>query len=401
MRISVVFISFVVLVLSGLRILTNQGAFVRRPALCDVGLCDTQVLEKEARLQAIASDSAAGPRALVYYQALLRGDAASPYVWAHLAQFYSQSSDAERAAWCAHRAETLGWRVAPAMLDAVHARVAQADKEAVLRNGRQVLTLVRDYDSFIFRYYDAEELPVPAILDGGIPATLDAAGPWLTHVIERNDRQAAALTWAWMRGHSLTSPQLLNQYTAFLIGCGDLDGAAREWNAFYSQARSEDGNLLFNGGFEHPLTGGPFDWNISPENGVQASIDRKIAHTGAASVRIDFPGTDNVTFQGVSNSAVVYGSTVRLSVFFKSDGITTNEGVRVAVADAQRPDRFSFVSDPLAGSTDWRKLEYSFTLPAQTRLLRITVIRRPSLKFDNKIAGTAWFDDFELTKTPR
>jgi hypothetical protein len=45
-----------------------------------VGLCDSEVLEKEARLQAIASDSAAEPRALLYYQALLRGDAASPYV---------------------------------------------------------------------------------------------------------------------------------------------------------------------------------------------------------------------------------------------------------------------------------------------------------------------------------
>jgi hypothetical protein len=401
MRTSVFFISFVVLVLSSLRILTNQGAFVRWPALCDAGLCDVEVLEKEARLQAIASDSAAGPRALAYYRALLRSDAASPYVWAHLAQFYSQSSDMEKAAWCAHRAETLGWRVAPALLDAVHARVAQSDKVAVLRSGRQVLTLVRDYDSFIFRYYDAEELPVPAILDGGIPPTLDAAGSWLMHVIERNDRQAAALTWAWMRGHSLTSPQLLNQYTAFLIGRGDLDGAAGEWNAFYSGTRPEGGNLLYNGGFERPLTGGPFDWNISPENGVQASIDRQVAHTGAASVRIDFPGAENVSFQGVSTSAVVYGSTVRLSVFFKSDGITTNEGVRVAVADAQRPDRFSFVSDPLTGSTDWRKLEYSFALPAQTRLLRISLVRRPSLKFDNKVAGTAWFDDFELTKTPR
>ena len=401
MRSSVFFISFVVIVLSSLRILTNQGAFVRRPALCDVGLCDIQVLEKEARLQAIASDSPAESRALVYYQALLRGDAASPYVWADLAQFYSQSSAQEKAAWCAHRAETLGWRVAPVMLDAVHARVAQSDKEAVLRSGRQVLTLVRDYDSFIFRYYDAEELPVSAILAGGIPPTLDAAGSWLTHVIERNDRQAAALTWAWMRGHSLTSPQLLNQYTAFLIGRGDLDGAAGEWNAFYGRARPDGGNLLFNGGFEHPLTNGPLDWDISPQNGVQASIDRKVAHTGAASVRIDFPGTENVAFQGVSNNAVVYDSTVRLSIFFKSNGITTDEGVRVAVADAQRPDRFSFVSDPLTGSTDWRKLEYSFALPAQTRLLRIAVVRRPSLKFDNKVAGTAWFDDFELTQRPR
>jgi hypothetical protein len=286
-------------------------------------------------------------------------------------------------------------------LGAVNARVAQSDKEAVLRGGRQVLTLVRDYDSSIFRYYDAEELPVAAVLEGGIPPTVDAAGSWLAHVIERNDRQGAALTWAWMRGNSVTSPPLMNQYAAFLIARGDLDGAAHEWNTFYSQARPEGGNLLFNGGFEHPLTGGPLDWNISPQNGVQASIDQKTAHSGPASVRIDFPGTDNVAFQGVSSSAVVYDSTVRLSVFFKSNGITTDEGVRVAVADAQRPDRFSFVSDPLTGSTDWRKLEYSFTLPAQTRLLRITVVRRPSLKFDNKIAGTAWFDDFELTKTPR
>jgi hypothetical protein len=398
MRSAVSAISFVVLVISSLRILTNQGAFVRRPALCGIGLCDVELLEQEAKLQAIASDSAAEPRALVYYQALLRNDAASPHVWAHLAQLYSQSSAMDKAAWCAHRTERLGWRVAPALLDAVHAWVAQSNLEAVLRSGKQVLTLVRDYDPYIFRYYDAEELPVSAILERGIPRTTEAAGAWLMHVMERNDRPAAALTWAWMRRASLTTPILLNQYVAFLIGGGELGIAVREQDAFYSSSGPDDGNLLFNGGFERPLTGGPLDWDISSANGVRVSIDRKIAHAGAASVRIDFPGTDNVTFQGVSHSAVVTGSNVRLSFFFKSNDITTNEGVRVAVADAQRPDRFALVSDSLTGSTDWRKLEYAFTLPAQTHLLKVTVVRRPSLRFDNKIAGTAWFDDFELTK---
>src|SRR5208283_5206229 len=100
-----------------------------------------------------------------------------------------------------------------------------------------------------------------------------------------------------------------------------------------------------------------------------------------------------------SNNAVVRNPIVRLSAFFKSNAITTDEGVRVAVADAERPDRFAFASGSLTGSTNWRKLEYSLTLPAKTHLLRITVVRRPSLKFDNKIAGTAWFDDFELIET--
>ena len=227
MRSAVFLISFVVLVLSSLRILTNQGAFVRQPALCDIGLCDIEVLEQEARLQAIASDSTAGPRALVYYQALLRSDAASPRVWGHLAQLYSQTDSVEKAAWCARRTEVLGWRVAPALLDAVHAWVAQSDTESVLRTGKQVLTLVRDYDSYIFRYYDAEELPASVILEQGIPPTTEAAGSWLTHVIEQNERPAAALTWTWMRGKSLTSPGLLNLYVAFLIGSGDGEGVPR------------------------------------------------------------------------------------------------------------------------------------------------------------------------------
>jgi hypothetical protein len=35
------------------------------------------------------------------------------------------------------------------------------------------------------------------------------------------------------------------------------------------------------------------------------------------------------------------------------------------------------------------------------RLLAVELIRRPSLKFDNKISGTVWVDDVRLVTTSR
>lgn len=35
-------------------------------------------------------------------------------------------------------------------------------------------------------------------------------------------------------------------------------------------------------------------------------------------------------------------------------------------------------------------------VPLQTRLLQVQVIRQRSLRFDNKIGGTAWIDDLSL-----
>lgn len=50
------------------------------------------------------------------------------------------------------------------------------------------------------------------------------------------------------------------------------------------------------------------------------------------------------------------------------------------------------------GTTNWTPIEQDIRVARETRLLVIRVVRRPSLKFDSVISGTAWIDDVSLTR---
>jgi len=48
------------------------------------------------------------------------------------------------------------------------------------------------------------------------------------------------------------------------------------------------------------------------------------------------------------------------------------------------------------GAKLWTDVDYDVVVPLQTRLLQVQVIRQRSLRFDNKLGGTAWIDDLGL-----
>lgn len=48
------------------------------------------------------------------------------------------------------------------------------------------------------------------------------------------------------------------------------------------------------------------------------------------------------------------------------------------------------------GTGPWSGVEHDIVVAPETRLLQVQVIRRPSMKFDNKIGGTAWIDGLKL-----
>ena len=44
----------------------------------------------------------------------------------------------------------------------------------------------------------------------------------------------------------------------------------------------------------------------------------------------------------------------------------------------------------------WSPVEQDFVVLPQTRLLRVQIIRQPSMRFDNKVSGTAWINELKL-----
>jgi hypothetical protein len=76
-------------------------------------------------------------------------------------------------------------------------------------------------------------------------------------------------------------------------------------------------------------------------------------------------------------------------VDWESARITTNEGPFVQVLDQALP--------PLLG-TNARKTDHlDFVVSPQNPVAPVTIIRRPSQKFDNKIQGTLTIHKIEIT----
>jgi hypothetical protein len=85
-----------------------------------------------------------------------------------------------------------------------------------------------------------------------------------------------------------------------------------------------------------------------------------------------------------------------LRAWVRSDGITTNEGPRIAIQDAQSPNLLNIKSDSFLGTAEWTPVTIPFTVGRNTSLISIRVIRDLSQKFDSKINGTVWLDSITL-----
>ncbi len=123
-----------------------------------------------------------------------------------------------------------------------------------------------------------------------------------------------------------------------------------------------------------------------------------MAYSGSHSLRVDFMGTDNLDYSHIAQIACVDPGRQTFSIHARTSGITTDQGIAFRVADAEVPARLDLRTEQLSGSSDWRQMELTFVVPVETRLLSVQVVRPPSRKFDNKIAGTVWIDDATITR---
>jgi hypothetical protein len=88
----------------------------------------------------------------------------------------------------------------------------------------------------------------------------------------------------------------------------------------------------------------------------------------------------------------------RFVAYVRTDHLTTDQGLSFHVFDPASGRRLDVRTEQVNGTNDWTKLEQSFCVGRQTKLIEVQVVRLASWKFDNKISGTAWIDSVSLTK---
>lgn len=369
-------------------------------ALCRWNLCDDDaVLDHAYDLQINGNKDEVERVSGTLLESLVR-DSSSAYRWIDFSQVLAQQGRLDQASYSMARAVDLGHGSADVLDEAGNFYLLYGNPRLGLRDFARVLKMTRTFDQQIFNLFDARKVTVDDALEYGMPAEKHPVQGYLRYLIEQGRRASAEKVWRWTTGHRLADLQIGGEYSTFLFRQGQFSQAATEW-AYVAEGLSPDyhrKDFLFNGDFSHePLPGTIFDWQIAPFDHAVIGRDCVLGLDGC-SLRIQFDGEANLNFDDVSQNVVLEPGKYLLRASVRGAEISTDQGPVLIVKDGENEGRLNVESGPMTGTFGWRELQLPFTVGAATNFIVIRVHRYPSLRFDNKIGGTAWFRDMSLVR---
>jgi len=366
--------------------------------LCRFFLCNNAPLVWQARDQLTKGNDENIQQAVTLFRKLLQRDPQDPYRWVDLGDAFLAAGQKEDARYCFRQVLVLAPHSAPLLLHVAVLLFQIGENQEAFPITARILALTPDYDPVIFSQYIRSVDRAEDVLRFGLPEGSRAAKSWLQFLIRSGGLEDAQRTWDWIVTHGYADNALAGEYVEFLIRQGHPDSAASAW-AQHMGALADDydkSTYLFNGDFESDPAQSPFDWNFARTDGVEVTRDCTIPGSRKCSLRISFAGTQNLDVTAASQLAFVRPGTYRFHAFIRTESLTTDQGIRFRIFDAEVPARLDEVFGQFTGSSPWSRVDHDLVVAPKTRIVRIEVIRQPSMRFDNKVDGTAWIDQLKL-----
>ena len=376
---------------------------------CRFQVCDTPRLIETARSRRLLLSPEAAALGLRESVEALRRDPAAAARWCDAGEALLLSGNSDRAAYAFRRAVDLAPNSPPVLMQAANFFWRTGQPAAALPLDSRILRLIREYDAVVFLAYSRSGLTLDNLLRDGIPAdpaaarsffeyTLAPAAPPDGTLVASLDAtaDAPAAVWRFLRLHHYDTSPIAARYLDFLLAHRLYPSAAAFWSDWGAPRSVSNTNLLFNASFESPFSGPRFDWTLSHAPHVSEARDAE-ARSGSWSLRLDFDGTDNILYHGVSQTVIVTPGPFHFRAWLKLRDLTTDRGLAFRIFDPESPSLLDVHTPMLTGTLDWTPVELAFTVRPGTNLIQVEMFREPSWKFDNKFAGTAWVDAVELT----
>jgi hypothetical protein len=366
--------------------------------LCRFLLCHNARLVWSAREQLTGPKDEDLESAIGAFRTVLQRDPHDPNRWSDLGEALLEAGRTEEARYCYQRVEALAPRVPPFLLRVANFHFLIGESRRALPIAARILKLIPDYDSVIFSEYTRLVDDIEDVLRYGMPGDRRAARAFLRYLLQAGRLDDAQRTWEWTAEHGFADDALAGEYAQFLIQRQHPETAVAAWIRHLG-TRAGDylrTEYLYNGDFESQPAATPFDWRVLPVEGVEVARDSAMPCSGQWSLRIGFPGTTNLAYSGVSQMAVLKPGAYRFQACVRTDSVTTDQGIRFRIVDAEAPARLDLTTGQFTGTTAWTRIEQRFVVPRGTRIVQVQVVRQPSMKFDNKVGGIAWIDGVKL-----
>ncbi|HTW25112.1 MAG TPA: tetratricopeptide repeat protein [Candidatus Baltobacteraceae bacterium] len=181
------------------------------------------------------------------------------------------------------------------------------------------------------------------------------------------------------------------------------DDARRVWTEALATAGLPNqgptgGSLIWDGDFKTDFAEGGLGWRWDAPPDASIDFDPQVGPNGSRVVRLDFTGGANVEVGSPLEYVPAEPSTTyHFHASMRTDGITTESGMRFLISDPNHKDAVNVLTDNMTGTQPWTSIGADLTTGAETHFLLVQLVRYPSRLFDNKLGGTAWIGDISLT----
>jgi hypothetical protein len=346
--------------------------------LCRRGIC---------RFDQIFSGIDASGMDLGNVSALLNQDPSNPLVWCTYAELLSANRQTQPAAEAFERAIALGPGMSPVLMRAANFDFAQGFQDRGFEMTRRILGQTDAFNQILFSYLTRSGLPVSRLAGMAVPPLPSAAGAWFDWLRRSGSDLELRELWSWIWKNQLVDRRGATDFAWAFWNRKAFASAQDVWEDWLG--RSGNGYLLpqrlapqrlANVRFEDQPNGSPFDWKVTPADGVE------IRRNDGLEIR--FSGTANINFANVSQFTTVSPGRYRFSAEINAEGVTTDEGPFFHIFDPGNPSRLSVESPPAKGTAARSWITLDVLVAPSTQALQIQIERRPSQKFDNKIGGT-------------
>ena len=383
------------------RIHSNRLETIERGAELEPGNADAwDILGRYEQLDFATGDPA---QAVGAFEKAVHDNPLSAYYWMNLAGAYEATGDiahAREAFEHAHAAYPLSaevaWNYGNFLLRQEQFPEGYAEIQLAVRADPSLLPLA------ISRVWRSNH-DVGTLLSGILPSDPEAYMQTLDFFA--SIQQAEPGLAVWQRLVSLGRPIALPRSFRFLdelIREDRSNEASRVWREALALAglpHEEPANqsLIWDGIFAHDFANGGLGWRWENPMGIAIDFDAPPPSGGERSVRLDFGGGTNPELvQPAEYVPVEPDRTYHFHSDLRTEGITTESGMQIYVSDPNHYGAVSLFTENFTGSHLWTNVDTEVTTGPQTHFLKVSLYRRASRLFDNKLSGTVWMADVSL-----
>jgi tetratricopeptide (TPR) repeat protein len=281
----------------------------------------------------------------------LATDPLNPFHWADAAEAENSETKFLEAA-------RKGPNVPAVLIRVANFYVARNEYEKALPYLQRILALSQAYNGIVFNYFLRAGVPLAALN----PAKPEQSRAFLYHLMARRHPESTAV-WNALVAKNFQDPTLVRDWINHQFELRQYQAAYTVWKNY------------------QPLTNpSVLDWRFTKHEHVEVTENP---------MTLTFDGTTNSDFRHITRNYVLSPGKYRLNVDWESARITTNEGPFVQVLDQAIP--------ALLGTNARNTDHLDFVVSAQSPVVPVTIIRRPSQKFDNKIQGTLTIHEIKIT----